>query len=103
MKRHRFTHKDLGELSSARIVEMILDERKNVLNPNTLFAVRLKTILGYIDNHPNIFEQEKLLSGRQALLEACEHVRDNLKQESEEVWEHEIAHLEYAIKKAEDL
>ena len=36
-----------------------------------------------------------------ALLGACKHVRDNLKQESKEVWEHEIAHLEYAIEKAE--
>ena len=34
------------------------------------------------------------------LLDACRHVRDNLAQESEEVWEIEIACLDYAIAKA---
>lgn len=37
------------------------------------------------------------------LLMACKHVRDNLREESPEVWEHEIAHLDTAIKRAEEV
>ena len=41
-----------------------------------------------------------LIASAPELLEACQHVADNLRQESPEVWEHEIAHLEEAINKA---
>jgi len=44
----------------------------------------------------------QLISAAPNLLEACKHVRDNLSQESKEVWEIEIAHLETAIAKAEN-
>jgi len=42
----------------------------------------------------------KLISAAPELLEACQHVLDNLTEESPKVWEHEIAHLQYAIDKA---
>ena len=41
-----------------------------------------------------------LIDAAPELLEACEHVCQNLKQESEEVWAHEISHLSFAINKA---
>ena len=43
----------------------------------------------------------RLIAAAPDLLAACEHVRDNLMQESPEVWEIEIACLDYAITKAE--
>jgi len=42
----------------------------------------------------------KLIIAAPILLEACQHVFDNLVEESIEVWAHEIAHLKYAIDKA---
>jgi len=36
------------------------------------------------------------------LLEACFHVRNNLAEESKEVWEIEIAHLDHAIERAKE-
>ncbi|MCD6436371.1 MAG: hypothetical protein J7L15_08325 [Clostridiales bacterium] len=37
------------------------------------------------------------------MLKACEHVRDNLVEESEQLWEHEITHLNFVINKIEDI
>lgn len=41
-----------------------------------------------------------LIAAAPDLLEAAVYVMENLLQESAEVWEHEIAHLRYAINKA---
>lgn len=42
----------------------------------------------------------KLIAAAPDLLEACMHVLENLGQESEDVWEVEITHLQQAINKA---
>ena len=41
-----------------------------------------------------------LVAAALILLEACQHVLYNLTEESPEIWEHEIAHLQYAVDKA---
>ncbi len=41
-----------------------------------------------------------LIAAAPEMLAACKHVINNLKEMSEENFEHEIAHLEYAINKA---
>jgi hypothetical protein len=43
-----------------------------------------------------------LIAAAPEMLEALEHVMNNLMQESAEVWEHEISHLKYAIDKAKN-
>jgi len=46
-------------------------------------------------------EHVRLVIHGRELVEACKHVRNNLIGESEENFEHEIAHLDYAIAKIE--
>ena len=51
---------------------------------------------------PEVEANAHLIAAAPELLEACYHVIENLQQESPEVWEHEIAALQYAINKAEE-
>ena len=43
----------------------------------------------------------KLMAAAPDLLDACQHVLDNLIEESVEVWAHEILRLQWAINKAQ--
>lgn len=59
-------------------------------------------INGFICTWSGRKKDANLIAAAPDLLEACKHVLENLSEESEEVWEHEIAHLQYAIEKAEE-
>jgi hypothetical protein len=89
-------------LAPWHIDEMQADDwRINISNYYTNIACTYHINLDPVEPDKETMANARLIATAPELLEACKHVMNNLKEMSEENFEHEIAHLEYVINKAE--